>query len=253
MLKKNKYSYRVYFMKRTLIFLAIISVMGCGPAAIDVRTSFEQAQTSYERLLTLHPEAVDTQGYRIYMAKARSARKRGSYTSAENFAGEARDQAKRAYTVLKRLKDTIKNHLETTRAKMDNLLVPSQYAVHQYFAALDAYKSNEYRRAENLLDEASGKLAIDAQTAFTKSVTLKVPDNLKYRFGSSIPVFSFLGNDFRLHKQIRSIKGPVRVDFVGQFFLNESFSYFHIRSNKLTIDGWVYPQFVIKGKIKEVK
>ena len=240
-------------MKRILAAFMVLSLMGCGPGAIDVKTSFEQAQAAYDRLMTLHPEAVDTQGYRIYMAKARSARGSGNYTSAENYAVQARGQADSAYTTLEQLKTSTKGLLDATRSKMDNLLVPSQYAVHLFFTARAAYYNGGYRHAKSLLDEASGKLDTDAQTAFARSVTLNVPASLRYRFGDHVPVFSFLGNDFRLHRQIQSIKGPVEVEFVSQFFLNEGFSYFHIKSAKLKIDGWVYPQFVVKGKIKEVK
>ncbi len=240
-------------MKKLMVTFLILIVTGCGPSAINVKTSFEQARASYDKLMTINPEPLDTQGYRIYMTKAKSSYDHGDYQDAEKYAEQARQQADNAYTSLEQLKANFKNLLEATRSKMNNLLVPSQYALHTFFSAQSAYQNARYREASSLLEEASKKLDIDTQTDFTKSITVFVPDNLKTRFKNNVPLFSFLGNDFKLHKQIGSIKGPAEVDFVNQFFLNENFSYFHIKSDKLNIDGWVYPQFVVKGKIKEVK
>ncbi|MGB9735530.1 MAG: tetratricopeptide repeat protein [bacterium] len=240
-------------MKRVNVvsMLLILLLMGCGPSAINVKTSFEQAESAYNRLLTTHPDPIDTQGYRVYMAKAKTAYDKGDYDDAEKYAQQALEQANNAYNTRQQLQKDAKNNIEQIRAKMGNLLVPSHEAIHGFFEAINSYNAGHYRQCISTLSDVSKRLDIDAQTAFLHKVTLYVPENLKNKFGSNIPVFAFLGNDMKLHNQITSIKGPVEVDFVNQFFVNENFSYFHIKDSKLHIDGWVYPQFVIIGKVKE--
>lgn len=237
----------VCWLTITILFLTLTA---CGPTAINVKTSFEQAETAYNKLLTTHPEPEDLQGYRIYMAKAKSAYDNEDYENAERYAKQALEQANNAYNTRLRLQSEAKKQIELTRIKMDNLLVPSHEAVHEFFEAVNSYNSNQYRKCMSILAEASKRLDIDAQTAFVNKLTLYVPDNLKKRFGDNIPIFAFLGNDLKLHNQITTVKGPVEAEFVNQFFINEDFSYFHIKIDKLHLDGWVYPQFVIIGKIK---
>ncbi|MCL4478803.1 MAG: hypothetical protein M1381_06865 [Deltaproteobacteria bacterium] len=236
-----------------LTILATLSgLSGCTPA-INIQSSFRQANNAYERLSTLYPNNIDTQGYRVYMAKAESSKANGDYESANKFAIEAKIQADRSYDIRLKLKQAAKSKVELARIKLDRLLVPSNYSIEQFFKASDAYRNGNYRKAITLANDASIKLDIDAQTAFSNTITLYVPDNLKARFSNYIPVFSFIGNDFKLHKLLERVKGPVRVEFIEQFFINKNFSYFHIKSTKLHLDGWVYPQFVIIGNIKEVK
>ncbi len=240
-------------MKRIIFTLFLVGLIGCGPTALNVKTSFEQAQTAYNRLLTTRPESIDTQGYRVYMAKAKSAYDNNDFSDADRYAKEAIAQADTAYNTRLQLKADAKNHIELTRIKMNNLLVPGHAAVQEFFKAINTYNNARYRECISVLSDVSHRLDIDAQTAFLNKVTLYVPENLTSRFGSSVPVFAFLGKDLRLHNKIASIKGPVEVDFVNQFFLSDSFSYFHIKSDKLHTDGWVYPQFVAIGTIKEIK
>ncbi len=240
-------------MKRITILLLLLGLIGCGPSAVSVKTSFEQAQTAYNRLLTTHPESIDTQGYRIYMAKAKSAYDKNDFADADKYAKQALEQADNAYNTRIQLSADTRNRIELTRIKMDNLLVPGHEEVHEFFEAINAYNNGQYRTCISMLSDVSKQLDIDAQTAFLNKVTLYVPENLTARFGSNVPVFSFLGNDLKLHNRIASVKGPIEVDFINQFFVNENFSYFHIKIDKLHIDGWVYPQFVVIGKIKEIK
>lgn len=240
-------------MKKTLLILLFFVFAGCAPSSVNVRTSFEQAQAAYEKLLTLHPESSDTQGYRIYMAKAKSAYDSNDMDAALTYSRQALDQANSAYTARIQAGTDLKNLIEQTRAKMNNLVVPSHRAVRLFFEAVRAYKNGKYTESMSAINDASSKLDLDAQTAFVHTVTLHVPENLTARFHSSIPVFAFMGTDIRLHKQIATIKGPMVVNFVNQFFVSEDFSYFHIRSDKLNIDGWVYPQFVVIGQIRTIK
>ena len=240
-------------MKKTILFLLLAAMAGCRPSAVNVKTSLEQAQAAYDKLLTLHPEPADTQGYRIYMAKAKSAYDKHDMEAADKYARQALEQADSSYNTRSQLKADIKNSIERTRIKMNNMLVPSHNAVYLFFEAVNAYNNNEYRKSMAAINDASAKLDLDAQTAFVDKVTLYVPENLTARFGSSIPVFAFLGNDIKLHKQIGYVKGPAEVNFVSQFFISENFSYFHVKSDSLHIDGWVYPQFVVIGKIKQIK
>ncbi len=248
---ENYYGIRyVEPMKIITIILLLVWFIGCGPSSVNVKTSMELAQTAYSKLLTTNPEPLDVQGYRIYMAKAKSAYDNDDYSDAQAYAQQALEQADKAYNTRIQLKADAKNHIELTRTKMNSLLVPGQEAVHEFFEALDNYSTGKYRACLSLLSDVSKRLDINAQTAFLHSVTLYVPENLAGRFGKDVPVFAFMGNDFRLHKVIAQVKGPVEVDFVNQFFVRENFSYFHIKSDKLHIDGWVYPQFVVIGKIK---
>lgn len=239
-------------MKILMIIALFGWLIGCSPSAINVKTSIDQAQAAYARLLTTNPELLDTQGYRIYMAKAESAYKNNDLSDADANAKQALNQAEKAYNTRMRLKADAKNRIEITRIKLNNLLVPGQDSVHEFFKAIDDYNNARYRTCLSLLTDLSNRLDVSAQTAFLHSVTLNVPQDLEARFGKDVPVFSFMGTDFRLHKLVARIKGPVEVDFVSQFFVRENFSYFHIKSNTLHIDGWVYPQFVVIGKIKTI-
>jgi len=240
-------------MKKIAVVLLMFGLIGCGPSALSIKTSFKQAQASYEKLLTTYPGSIDTQGYRIYIAKARSAYDNGDYTSAKKYVKQASKQAENAYKTRIGLKADVGNRIEINRQKMNKLLIPNHMAVHLFFSAVNAYDNNNYRKAASILKNVSNRLNIDARTAFEHTVTLYVPRNMKSKFGNNVPVYKFLGNDLKLHKPIAGIKTPAEVDFINQFFVNENFSYFHIKSDKLHIDGWVYPQFVIIGKIKEVK
>lgn len=240
-------------MKKLLIPLILVWSFGCGPSALNVKTSFEQAQSAYNKLLTTRPESIDTQGYRVYMSKAKAAYANNDFSDADTYAKQAIDQADKAYSTRLQLKADARDRIEQTRMKMNNLLVPGHESVHEFFAAVTAYTNARYRDCISKLSDVSHRLDIDTQTAFLNKVTIYVPENLTARFGASVPVFAFLGQDLRLHKEIARIKGPVEVDFVSQFFVSEDFSYFHIKSTQLNLDGWVYPQFVVIGKIKEIK
>ena len=233
-----------------LIITMLFLTLTCAPTATNVKTLFEQAETAYNKLLTTHPEPEDTQGYRIYMAKAKSAYDNNDFENAERYAKQALEQANNAYSTRLQLQSEAKTQIELTRTKMNNLLVPSHEAIHGFFEALKSYNDGRYRKCISILSDVSKRLDIDAQTAFLNKLTLYVPDYLKNKFGDNIPIFSFLGNDLKLHNQITSVKGPVEVEFVNQFFITEDFSYFHIKIDKLHLDGWVYPQFVIIGKVK---
>ena len=240
-------------MKKILITLFLAGFVGCGPSALNVKTSLEQAQTAYNKLLTTHPESIDTQGYRIYMAKAKAAYDSNDFDDADNYAKQAIEQADKAYSTRVQLKAEARNDIERTRLKMNNLLVPGHESIHEFFEAITAYTNARYRYCISMLSDVSHRLDIDTQTAFLNKVTLYVPEDLTARFGKTVPVFAFLGQDLRLHKIIERVKGPVEVDFVNQFFVSEDFSYFHIKSTQLHLDGWVYPQFVVIGTIKEIK
>ena len=193
------------------------------------------------------------QGYRVYMAKAKAAYDNNDFDEANKYAKQAIEQADNAYTTRTQLKAEARDHIERTRIKMNGLLVPDHESVHKFFAAVTAYRNARYRNCISMLSDVSHRLDIDKQTAFLNKVSLYVPEDLTARFGKTVPIFAFLGKDLRLHKVIARVKGPVEVDFVNQFFVSEDFSYFHIKSTQLHLDGWVYPQFVVIGKIQEIK
>lgn len=237
-------------MKRINFALLLLILIGCGPSAINVKTSFEQAEAEYNKLLTTHPEPIDTQGYRIYMSKAKMAYEQNDYEHAERYAQQAAEQAKIAYTTRLQLQSEEKNEIEQIRAKMGKILVPSHEAIRGFFEAINDYNEGKYTSCKALLFNVSKRLDIDEQTAFVNKLTLYVPENLNDKFGNNIPIFAYLGNDMKLHNMIASIKGPVEVEFIDQFFISENFSYFHIKDDKLHLEGWVYPQFVLIGKLK---
>lgn len=232
------------FRKISLSLMVFAALpIGCASTkAVD--KAMADAKSAYSRFQAENPSQEATAQYRMYYARAESAKNSGSNSTAIDMAKLAQQEAETALKKRHQLAQELKKKMGWFQYELEKILYPSQDILDTYFQALDAFKEKSYEKVQALYEEGTKRLDLEKATSFQDTVVLRTPPALVQTYKGRIRVYSYIGQDHQLHDIKGEIPEGTQVKFLEKRYIKKDFAFYHVRTKNGALEGWVYPQFV---------
>jgi len=234
----------MFRLNRLLLMLLPVASLAACASMEAVDNAMAEAQAAYSRFSAENPPQSATAPYRMYYARAETAKQDGNRSTAIEMAGLAKKEAEAGMERRGRLAQDLKKKLGWFQYELEKVLHPSEEIVEAYFSALDAYKEKSYEVALAQYQDGMKKLELEKAVSFQDTIVLKVPPEMAKTYKGMVRVYSYIGEDRQLHDIKGEIAEGIKVKFLEKRYMKRDFQFFHIQTQDGSINGWIYPHFV---------
>lgn len=228
------------------ISLIVFILIACGnPKRAQI--AIERAEKEYIQYSKTNPPSSQLQLFRSELNKAKYAYDRRNFDKAEKHALKASEILREADKIRKNILASLKGRQEKVLDYICSQLSPSGEVEDYYDESVEALSNNNPEKAEIALSKAENYIKRHTSITKNQSVTLDSDVNWMKKYGG-IKVYMGIDKEKeKLVEEIGQIEQGTVVKFIRTYRINKGKKFYFIQTYGGDLQGWVYPEFVVKG------